>query len=200
MTPATRNIKIRPGTTFGPLVFTGLDADGNPVDLTGWSAWAEARDVPGGTLRLNLLPQIVTSGSVGNFTVNASTDTLTLTAHGLILGETVRFSSSGTLPAGLTAGTNYYVISEGLTANTFKVSATPNGTEVDITDIGSGTHTVSLGLGQILIPEITDETTHDWTDYKGKWDLILQNPAGKRLGAYVSGSFRIERGITNPAA
>jgi hypothetical protein len=199
MTPATRNIKIRPGTTFGPLVFTGLDADGNPVDLTGWSAWAEARDQPGGTLRLNLAPVIVAAGTVGNFSANPTTDVISLTAHGLLLGETVRFTTTGTLPAGLALATNYYVISEGLNVNQFKVSATPNGTEVDITDTGSGLHTVSLGLGQILIPEITDETTHDWTDYKGKWDLILQNPAGQRLGAYVAGSFRIERGITNPA-
>jgi hypothetical protein len=199
MTPATRNLTLRPGITFGPHVFTALGDSGSPVDITGWSVWAHVKQTPDASLELDLEPEIVTAGSVGNFTANASTDVLSLTAHGLVVGHTVQFSSSGTLPAGLSAATNYYVIADGLTANAFKVSLTPNGTTVDITDTGTGTHTVALGLGQILIPEITDETSHDWADFKGRWDLILENPAGQRLGAFISGKFNITNGITNPA-
>lgn len=198
MTPAKRDFTLRPGVTFGPHVFTALDALSAPVDLTGWSVWDEVKSKPGEAVELDLTPEIVTSGSVGNFTANASTDVLTLTAHGLVVGMTVQFTTSGTLPAGLSLATNYYVISDGLTANTFKVSLTPNGTTVDITTTGTGTHTVSLGLGQILIPEITDETSHDWLDFKGQHDLILENPAGQRLGAFIVGKFNITRGITNP--
>jgi hypothetical protein len=198
MDPVPKNFTLRPGTTFGPHVFTALDGASNPVDVAGWSVWAEVKDKPNGTIELDLTPEIVTAGTVGNFTANATTDLLTLTAHGLVLGHTVRFSTTDTLPDGLLADTNYYVIAEGLTANDFKVSLIPNGTAVDILDTGTGTHTVSLGLGQILIPEITDEESHDWENFKGQWDLIMENPAGQRLGAFIAGKFNITNGITNP--
>lgn len=78
------------------------------------------------------------------FTANAANEQLTLAAtfdwvrEGITFastGRTVQVSSSGTLPAGLTAGTNYIVS---------KVSATVitlNG--VNITDAGTGTHTIT---------------------------------------------------------
>lgn len=77
-----------------------------------------------------------------NFTVVAATDVITSTAHGLSNGDCVWVSSGTTLPAGLSASTNYYVIEA--TANTFKLSAIPNGPSVNITDTGTGTHTYAL--------------------------------------------------------
>jgi hypothetical protein len=65
-----------------------------------------------------------------------STNSFTLTAHGLVDGQAIVFS---TAPAGLTAGTTYYVINS--TANTFKVSTTAGGTAATITADGSGTFT-----------------------------------------------------------
>jgi len=73
-----------------------------------------------------------------SFTAVAATDIITATAHGLSNGMTLQVTSAGTLPAGLTASTVYYVISS--TTNTFKVSLTSGGAAVDITDTGSGTH------------------------------------------------------------
>jgi len=85
--------------------------------------------------------------------VDDAADEITIPIHGLKVGDTVRFSSSGTLPGGLSAATNYYVNTA--TVNTFKVSAINYGpmTTVDLTSIGSGTHTVSLinqELGQTV--------------------------------------------------
>jgi hypothetical protein len=74
------------------------------------------------------------------FTADAASNLLTSAAHGLEADEPVRFTSITTLPAGLVAGTTYYVIASGLTADAFKVSATVGGSEVDITDAGTGTH------------------------------------------------------------
>ena len=71
----------------------------------------------------------------------ASPALITWTAHGLKAGDAVKFSSTGALPTGLTAGTTYYVITAGLTANSFQVSATPGGAAVNTTAAGSGTHT-----------------------------------------------------------
>ena len=76
-----------------------------------------------------------------NFTA-ATNDTITSTGHGLYNGQIVSVSSTGTLPAPLAAGTKYYVTTSA--ANTFKLSLTSGGTAVDITSIGSGTHTYKV--------------------------------------------------------
>ncbi len=73
--------------------------------------------------------------------VTPATDLITITSHGFVDNEIVRFTSGGTLPAGLTANTAYYVISA--TTDTFKVSATLGGSAVDITDGGTGSHSVT---------------------------------------------------------
>jgi len=76
----------------------------------------------------------------------ATTDVCTATAHGLLTGDQVQVASATTLPAGLSAATYYYVIK--LTADTFKLASSlanaVAGTAVDITDTGTGTHTITL--------------------------------------------------------
>jgi hypothetical protein len=88
-------------------------------------------------------PQQTTTGSGLSDTFTAATsDLITSTsAHGLVAGDRIRVSSATTLPAGLSAATNYFVIASGLTTTAFKVSATLGGSAVDITDTGTGTHT-----------------------------------------------------------
>lgn len=68
---------------------------------------------------------------------------VTWNAHGLVAGQPIVFSTTGALPTGLTAGTVYYVIAAGLTANSFSVAATPGGTGIETTLAGSGTHTAT---------------------------------------------------------
>jgi len=72
----------------------------------------------------------------------AVTDVITSTAHGLVNEDLVQFTTTTTLPAGLSLATDYYV--RDVTANTFKVSLTKGGVAVDITDTGTGTHTFHL--------------------------------------------------------
>lgn len=73
-------------------------------------------------------------------TVTNATDTINSTAHGLAAGDEVIFETtdSGTLPGGVTKDTTYYVISSGLTADAFKVSATSGGSTISISSDGSG--------------------------------------------------------------
>lgn len=71
----------------------------------------------------------------------ASPGVVTWEGHGLNAGQPIVFSSSGSLPTGLTEGVVYYVIATGLTQNSFSVSATPGGTGVGTTGAGSGTIT-----------------------------------------------------------
>jgi hypothetical protein len=80
-------------------------------------------------------------------TFTAATDnTITATGHTYQDGAPVKASTSGTLPTPLVAGTQYYV--RDAAANTLKLSLTPGGAVVDITNTGSGTHTLKGQTGQ----------------------------------------------------
>ncbi len=68
----------------------------------------------------------------------ATSDVVTLAQHGYSDTQRVRVFSTGTLPAGLSADTDYYVINAA--GNTFKLSTSSGGSAVDITDTGTGTH------------------------------------------------------------
>jgi hypothetical protein len=70
----------------------------------------------------------------------ASPGVVTWTGHGFSANWEVVFTTTGALPTGLTAGTSYYVVAAGLTANTFQVSATPGGAAINFTGSQSGTH------------------------------------------------------------
>jgi microcystin-dependent protein len=63
------------------------------------------------------------------------------TAHGLRAFDPVRFSTTGSLPTGITGGTIYYVVATGLTADSFRFSATPGGVAINTSGTQSGTHT-----------------------------------------------------------
>jgi hypothetical protein len=69
----------------------------------------------------------------------ASPGVVTYTSHGLAANAPVSFSTSGSLPTGLTAGTTYYVKTV-LDANTFTVSATSGGSVINTSGTQSGTH------------------------------------------------------------
>lgn len=106
------------------------------------------------------------SGTTVTATAAASTDNITKTAHGLVVGDTVVFS--GTPAAPLVAGTTYYVVES--TANTFKVSATSGGTAVNISADGSADY-VEGGWVRVraiagLKPTI-DSNMEDDSDYDG---------------------------------
>ncbi len=92
--------------------------------------------------------------------IQTAADTLTITArHGFNDGAAVRFTTTGTLPSPLVAGTTYFTIESSDTA--FQVEATPGGGAIDITDVGTGTHTV-LGEGEALLD--TTYANQNWKD------------------------------------
>jgi hypothetical protein len=87
------------------------------------------------------------------FTVVAATDVVTHTNINLRPYTRLQVSSTTTLPAGLAAATNYYVIPvSDLTCKLATSYANAvAGTAIDITDAGTGTHTMST-----LYPRYTD--------------------------------------------
>jgi len=72
--------------------------------------------------------------------VNTVTDTITIPGHGYVLGNKVRFLSTGTLPAPLVADTTYFILNP--TLNTFQLAATLGGAAINLTTGGVGTHTI----------------------------------------------------------
>lgn len=102
------------------------------------------------------------------FTAVASTDVIsTLATHGLTTNDTVEFETAlGTaLPAGITAGTIYYVIATGLTTTAFEVSATSGGAALNITADGGG-----------IVRKVSGKTTNSGDTFQiaiGDLDLTL---------------------------
>lgn len=81
--------------------------------------------------------------------VSAGNDTISLVVGAgeepASIGTNVRvqFGTTGTLPGGLTGGTDYYCLIQGnLSDRLIKVSATPGGAAVNLTDGGNGTHSI----------------------------------------------------------
>lgn len=78
----------------------------------------------------------------GTFTVTiASPAVFTATAHGLSIGNRIRFTTTGGLPSGLAINTDYYIIATGFGTNAFEVSLSPGGTAVNTTGSQSGVQT-----------------------------------------------------------
>ena len=97
------------------------------------------------------------------YTLNTTADTFTvtiaspgvfsLTAHRFALNSVVYFATTGALPTGLTAGTAYYIITAGLTADAFQVSTSIGGSAVNTSGTQSGTHTVTTST--YMLPAYT---------------------------------------------
>lgn len=109
------------------------------------------------------------------FTANDTTDLLTV-ARDYTTGEMVRLTTTGTLPAGLSIATNYYVIR--VSATTIRLATTAqnayNGTYIDITDTGTGTHTAALYSIQVTVYQQTtteqyeigiSDGSEEWQEY-----------------------------------
>lgn len=87
-------------------------------------------------------PIAINSGEQNAVSVYANPDvantqilngSLSLNNHGLQVGDTIIFSpSDNILPSGLSYNTIYYVLSEGLTQNTFNISITSGGSAIPI--------------------------------------------------------------------
>lgn len=129
---------------------------------------ADINSYPGAVKVVKKPVSLFFAGTARTFTADAGTDICTasgnLESGGLAYdGMAVTFTTSGTLPAGLAINTIYYLIR--VTDSTFKVATSYKnsagsaaGTAINITDAGSGTHTVTpLTIGTInwIIRDIT---------------------------------------------
>lgn len=117
-----------------------------------------------------------TLGFGDTFTADAGTDVITWTSttnkpSNILTGTRVRLTTTTTLPAGLALATDYYVIK--VTDSTCKLATSyanaVAGTAINITDAGTGTHTMSR-----LLPRYTNGAGVQ---------AIFFNPAATAMGA-----------------
>lgn len=130
-----------------------------------------------------------TLGQSDTFTADAGTDVCTWTStanipSNVLTGTRVRLTTTTTLPAGLATATDYYVIR--VSDTTFKLATSYAnaiaGTAINITDAGTGTHTVTW-----LLPRYTNGAGVQ---------AIFFNPAATALGAATP---NLALGYTNAA-
>jgi hypothetical protein len=91
--------------------------------------------------------QFTTATTGGSATVTISNASPAVVSSTLTppIGSTVNFTTTGSLPTGLSTGTTYYVISSGYSAGTsFEVSTTSGGSAVNTSSAGSGTQGITI--------------------------------------------------------
>lgn len=79
-------------------------------------------------------------GAMNACTISIASPAVITQANDFVAGQPVRFTTDGTLPTGLDANSQYFVVAAGLTTASFRVSATAGGTAVNTTGAQSGTH------------------------------------------------------------
>lgn len=141
-------------------------------------------------------------GFIKTFTADAGTDIITFATYPTSINAdyiAVQFTTTGTLPAGLSLATTYYIVIQ--TATTFKVSTTYAnalaGTFVDITDAGTGTHTAtSINMSSCSCATVDPRTGNIYTVdsagrvwfYNSGWILLngntLTNGSGNGIAIY----------------
>ena len=88
---------------------------------------------------------------------------ITRADHGLQSGATIKFTSTGTLPTGISADREYYVLGGGATANTFQITAV-FGTDTPVVTTGAGSGTISYQrLYEVLMPGNRSMLSNDFT-------------------------------------
>ena len=109
-------------------------------------------------MRVWIDDEVLTRGSVSttvsNGTFEQYTDTCTISVATPAVvtyagtdvyanGQRLTFTTTGTLPTGLSLATTYYIVNLNAGANTFEVSLTSGGASIATTVAGSGTHTIN---------------------------------------------------------
>jgi len=120
-----------------------------------------------GTYNVNISQATGTSAAPVTLTGVATPGVVTVTTAPNN-GDVVVFSTTGALPTGITAGTQYYVVNR--TSTTFNVSATSGGTAINFSGSQSGSQVVTVfslinTSGTVTLP-LTETTSKIYFKYK----------------------------------
>jgi hypothetical protein len=145
------------------------DAGGTPYN-TAVNGYVQVK-TGGGVLQRLVVNTLGTTSSVAFYDGISATVTMTIATPGVITwavhpfeaGDAVKFTTTGALPTGLTAGTTYYVSTVGLGLNSFSVAASR-------ANALAGASTIATSGSQSGVP-----TGWDATRPIGNFSTLLQN-------------------------
>lgn len=145
-------------------------------------------------------------GSTTTCTITiASPAVVTKVGHGLSAGDVIRFTTTGSLPTGISVNKHYFVLSAGLTADTFRISEAPGGTAVDTSGTQSGTHTYGKVTGRAgdtsfavvaLSPADTDRADGSKFVFRGE-EYIITNYENETDTGAAYGRVTLNRGLVH---
>lgn len=166
--PSIGTHRITLGDTLEPLNTVLRDGSDNPIELSSYTVEFELKTAAG-VVELAQTATGVTKQPTQAFTVDATLDIIKCERHGLKDGDQIKLASTTTLPAGLAASTAYYV--RDVSPNAFKVEALPGSGPINITDTGTGTHTMyAVGSVQFDFAAANVDTAGE---YRGQFIRIL---------------------------
>lgn len=154
------SIQIQSGVSTATQIRTAFNAVGAATALATCTVSGT-----GSNAQTTVSAQSLTGGV--NSAVNTSTDQVTITSHGFTTGDKGQLTSTGTLPAGLSTSTDYFIIA--VDANTIKfASSLANalaGTAIDITDQGSSGATNTFTPTAIAGANVKLQKSNDGTNW-----------------------------------
>jgi microcystin-dependent protein len=190
-----------------------LIANGASISRTTYSSLfnsigATYGSADGTTFNLPDLRGIFIRGS-GSQTINPrKTVTITRAApavvtwvnHALPANTPIQFSTTGTLPTGITAGTTYYVRVTGLTTDTFQISATIGGAAIATTSDGSGVHTGRSNTGFSYSGVFSSVEQDKFKSHMHSTNTGVGSWASPSGGGYTTGASTLIENSTAPPA
>lgn len=145
-----------------------VDWNHNPIDGTAQTYREIWHRLAGGTIE-NWKP--LGWGDIGAATITIATPgVVTKASHGLTTGDPVKFTTTGALPTGITAGTQYYAVV--VSTSTFSVATTYANaiaeTKIATSGSQSGTHSLWVGRGASSVTtfEIPVDTLVNGNNYE----------------------------------
>lgn len=98
-----------------------------------------------------------------SYTFTFSGSAITPLLQVFAVNDVVQFTTTGTLPTGLTANTNYYVVSVG---STIQVATSEAGTPISLSG-GSGTHSIRVVMSVVFRKFIEDKPPRESSRFSG---------------------------------
>lgn len=133
-----------------------------------------------------------TKATFGETAVNAASDEITVASYlNFKVGDPVKFSivnvntgaaGTGTLPAGITAGTTYYVIGYTASTGVMQVSATAGGSTIAITDDGTAVSPNAFQVAYADYEAVGQVQSWDFSIERAEIDVTT---IGQTIGQYA---------------
>ena len=144
---------------------------------------------------------------IASITSSGNVPLFSLPCHGLLAGDTVVITGSGSIPCGIALNSPYFVMSSGLTSSAFYLSATASGASIGASGTASGTFYVAkpVNLTSYAIDSDIKELLEDVqvgtftptiTDaVNGAFELVLTPSGSAAIGA---GRYQYDVSLTSP--